>query len=346
MASKKEEITGKKKIAASPSGFFAQGKNISPVIVAVGLGIAAIYPITLSGYAQFSVAIYAVYFMWIALAESWNLVGGFAGLLNLGLGAFFILGSVIASLAMAVGAPFLLSMLVAGSAGLLFALVLIPTFRLRSDYFAIGTLVIPIIMRPLVEYFTGKTSFNFPDSDVLQPVPFYYVGLAMSALAIFGTYFLMRSRVGIALRALGDDESASASLGVNTILYKTVALALSGFVAAVAGAYFLQLVGSVSTTGFDNLSYSLFPIFMVIIGGSGTFEGPIIGSVIFSVVDYSFTNYFKNTNFDVLFFSVVIMIVAVLLPRGIVPFVKRKIVPLIVRANKHSLFHRSHGQQA
>jgi branched-chain amino acid transport system permease protein len=322
-----------KKGESLPKRIYSMIASPSPIVVAGALIIAAVYPLSLSGNAKLSVGIYLVYFMWIALAESWNLVGGYGGLLNLGLVAFFILGGVVASTAMTAGENFYVATIVAGLVGSILAIALIPTFRLRSDYFAIATLVIPIILKPVVEYFAHqRSSFTFPASDVIPPVQLYYVGIAISAICIFGTYFMMRSRIGVGLRALGDDETASASLGISTLYYKTIALAISGFIAAVAGAYFLELIGSVSTSSFLNFNYSLFPIFMVIIGGAGTFEGPIIGAIIFSLVDYTSTNFFKNSNLDVLFFSLVIIAVAVLLPKGIMHTIKKYVVPL---------FHRS-----
>jgi len=299
----------------------------SPLIVGAAFLLAAIYPLLLSGNAKLSVGIFLVYFMWIALSESWNLVGGYGGLLNLGLGAFFFLGAITASVVINAGGNFYLGAIVAGFSGVVLAIALIPTFRLRSDYFAIATLVVPIILKPVVEYLAQqKSSFGY-GKVVIPTVQLYYIGIAISALSIFGTYFLMRSRIGIALRAIGDDEAASASLGISTLFYKTIALAISGFIAAVAGAYFLEVIGSVSTSSFLDLSYSLYPIFMVIIGGAGTFEGPIIGALIFSVVDYASTNFFKNSTLDVLFFSVVIIAVAVLLPKGIMHAVRKYILP-------------------
>jgi branched-chain amino acid transport system permease protein len=309
-------------------------RESSAIVVLIGLLAAAYYPSTLAGFAQLSVGIYVVYFMWITLSESWNLIGGYAGLLNLGMAAFFVLGSIVACLAMTSGATFLDSMLIAGVAGSLFAVVLIPTFRLRSEYFAIGTLVVPFILRPLMEHFTGKSSFFPPVSDFLTPVPLYYLGIAISGGSIFAIYFLMKSRIGLALRAMGDDENASSSLGVNTILYKTIALMVSGFIAALAGAYYVQIVGSVNTTEFGDLTYSLYPIFMVIIGGSGTFEGPVVGALIFSFIDYSFTDYFPNSNLAELFFAVVIMAVAVMIPKGVVPMIRRVILLLTSRIGK------------
>lgn len=298
---------------------------VSPIAILLGIIIAGIVPGLNGGKADLILGEFVVYFMWITLAEGWNMVGGYAGLLNLGFVAFFGVGGIVCSLAFFAGLSIVAGMLIAGVAGALMALALIPTFRLRSEYFAIGTLVIPVIVKPLVEYFTNSESFAVPVSHVLNRVQFYYLGLGMSAVAIFGTFFLMRTRIGIALRAMGDDEVAASSLGVNVLLYKTVALVVSGFIAAVAGAYYLQFIGSVSTTIFQDLTYSLFPIFMVIIGGSGTFEGPLIGALIFSVIDYYSPTIFANSTADTLVFSIIIMAVAVLLPRGIIPTLRRRL---------------------
>jgi branched-chain amino acid transport system permease protein len=291
----------------------------SPLVVLLGLMLTGLFPVATHSSQAF-LATLLVYFMWVTLSESWNLVGGYAGLLNLGLVAFFSLGAIVGSLSFSLGISMIPTMLIGGIVGAVFALVLIPTFRLRSDYFAIATLVVPVIIKPLVEYFTGKESFSVPESQIVGNTELYYVGLSMTAVTIFGIYLLMKSRVGIALRSMGDDETAASSLGVNIILYKTIALVLSGFIASVTGVFYLQILGTVNATIFQNLTFSLFPIFMVVIGGMGTFEGPIIGALIFGIVDYYSPTLFANSNADTLVFSIVIMAVAVLLPRGMVPF--------------------------
>ena len=292
---------------------------LSPLVILAGFIAVAVLPLAIGTGSHSAIGQLVIYFMWIALAESWNLVGGYAGLLNLGLVAFFVLGAVTCSLALFAGIPFLYAMLIAGFSCALMGIALIPTFRLRTEYFAIGTLVVPVIVKPLVEYFSQKESFTVPLDQIISTGQLYYLGVVMAAATVFGIFFLMRTRVGIALRAMGENEAAAESLGVRVLFYKTVALVSSGFIAGVAGAYYLQFIGSASTTLFQNLNYSLFPIFMVIIGGAGTFEGPIIGAVLFGIIDYYSPTVFSNSTADTLVFSIVIMAVAVLLPRGIFP---------------------------
>lgn len=295
---------------------------VSPLVILAGLVVAGLYPFAVPQASPSALDVYAIYFVWITLAESWNLVGGYAGLLNLGLVAFFALGSVVGGLAFRAGDPVFVSIPAAGVVGALAALALTPTFRLRTYYFAMATLVVPLIFKPLVESLTNTTIYVLPLAAISSPTVLYYTGLALAGLTIFGVYLLVGSRVGIALRAVSDDEVGSASVGINVLFYKTLALAASGFVAAAAGAYYLQILGDVDTTLFLNLNFSLFPIFMVIIGGVATFEGPIFGAIVFSVVDYWLTSVLPGSTLDTFILSLLIILVAVLLPKGVLPSVR------------------------
>jgi branched-chain amino acid transport system permease protein len=302
-------------------GLVVRSNRFSPAIVLVGILVAALYPFLIKTNPNV-LGFFATYFMWIALAESWNLGGGFAGLLNLGLVAFFALGAFVSGFAMFAGFAFLPSLILGGLAGGILGLALTPTFRLRSDYFAIATLVVPFMLKPIIEAVFPRTNFSTPSGEILNPSQLYYAGLAIVAITIFGIFLMMRSRIGMALRAIGDEEVASSSVGINILLYKTMALVFSGFIAAIAGGYYGEHI-AIDSTLFENLTFSLFPIFMVIIGGIATFEGPIVGSVLFSLIFYTLNTDFPGSTYDVVVFSLVIMFVAVLLPRGIVPSLSR-----------------------
>jgi branched-chain amino acid transport system permease protein len=304
-------------------GLFSSGNKFSPGIVLAGVVLAALYPLLVRTTPDV-LGFYATYFMWIILAESWNLAGGYAGLLNLGLVGFFALGAFVSGFALYAGFAFIPSLLLGGVAGAILGIALTPTFRLKSEYFAIATLVIPFMLKPIIEAVFPRSNFSTPNNQILGPFQLYYVGLAIVAFSIFGILLMMRSRVGMALKAIGDEEIASSSVGINILQYKMIALVLSGFLAAVAGAYYGEQI-AIDSTLFQNLTYSLFPIFMVIIGGIATFEGPIVGSVLFSLVFYTLNTDFPGTTYDVLVFSIVIMIVAVLLPRGIIPSIHKGI---------------------
>src|SRR5437667_10751811 len=174
-------------------------RNPSQITLLISLFFAIVCPFSLSTAGSRVLSVYAVYFMWISLAESWNLVGGYAGLLNLGLSAFFALGGVVEALALFDGFPFIISLLLAGFAGAILGVALIPTFRLKSFYFAIATLVVPLILKPMVEFLCNRADLTVPQTVILTPIGLYYSGLVLAGITIFGTYFLMQSRVGFVL---------------------------------------------------------------------------------------------------------------------------------------------------
>ena len=302
-------------------GIFRKTRTMSPLVTAVGLALLFVLPLLPGGNSW--VFQYSIYFVWMMLAQSWNLVGGYAGLINLGLVGFFAVGAVITSIVLYLGLPLVVALVGAGLGGMVLALLMTPTFRLRSDYFAIGTLVIPSILKPIVTFFAGKSSFDLPIYFALASSDLYYIGLVGTTATIFGIYLLMRSRTGMALRAIGDDELVSASLGVNVLFSKMTALIVSGLIASVAGAYYILILSVVNSTVFANLTFSLFPIFMVIIGGIGTFEGPIVGTLIFTVASYGTSVYFQGSGVDLLLFALLVMVVAVTMPKGIIPSLAR-----------------------
>lgn len=297
----------------------ARRSGVDRSLLIIGAGaVAALVPL-MGGFESGILAAVAIYFVWITLAVSWNIAGGYAGLLNLGLVAFFGLGAVVGGAALQSGLPFVAVVAAAGLAGAALASFLVPTFRLKSFYFAMGTFVVPYIVKPLVEVVSGSAVFRVPSGDILSVPELYYSGLALALSALLGVQLLMKSKVGFALRALGSDEVASSSLGVNVALYKAVALVVSGMLASLAGLYYLEIAGTADTTIFQNLSFSLLPLFMVIIGGTGTLDGPVVGALTFSVLNYFVTAEFPGSTLDVFVLSLAVVAIALFRPRGIVP---------------------------
>jgi len=281
-------------------------------VVAAGLA-----PLLLPASGDIVLSSLAIYFVWVTLAQSWNLAGGFGGLLNLGLVAFFGLGGVIGAVSMTSGAPALLALGLAAASGAGLALILVPTFRLRSYRFAIATFVVPLALKPVLEIASGRTTFSIPLNQIFTPAGLYYSGLLVAGTTTISVILLLRGKAGLALRSLRDDDVASTSVGVNAVFYKSLALVVSGASASAAGFYYLQVIGTVDTTIFQNLTFSLFPIFMVIIGGIGTLEGPILGAAVFSMINYLATAESPGSVIDTLVLSFAIVAIAVLRPEGL-----------------------------
>ncbi|MDG6903006.1 MAG: branched-chain amino acid ABC transporter permease [Nitrososphaerota archaeon] len=298
------------------------GAGAMKVVVAGSLA-AALVPLA-AGSDQGILGAFAIYFVWITLAVSWNVAGGFAGLLNLGIVAFFGLGVAVAGAGLQSGFPLPEVVALSALAGALLAAVLVPVFRLKSFYFAMGTFVIPYMVKPLVELVGGSAVSVVPGGDILSSSQIYYAGLALAVFSVSGVFLLMNTKSGLALRAIGADETASSGAGVDVVKYKAIALAASGALASLAGMYYLEIAGTVDTTIFQNLNFSLLPLFMVIIGGVGTIEGPVIGALIYSALSYFIISQFPGSTADVFVLSLAVIAMAIFRPRGLASRVVRR----------------------
>lgn len=234
-------------------------------------------------------------FYYLALAQMWNLLAGYAGLVSVGQQAYVGLGGyMLFMLAVMVGINPLLALPVVG---VLTALIAIPTglvaFRLRGAYFAIGTWVIAEVFRLVfaqVSALGGGSGMSLPAGIVRDMVPdrsmrdpvVYWVALGICVGSMAAVWLLLRSKWGLALTAIRDSENASESLGVPTYRTKFLTYVLVAGVTGVIGALiFLQKLRISPDAAFSVNDWTAFVIFIVVIGGIGTLEGPIIGTIAF-----------------------------------------------------------------
>ncbi|MGH2669780.1 MAG: branched-chain amino acid ABC transporter permease, partial [bacterium] len=218
-----------------------------------------------------------------ALAQSWNLLGGFGGQVNLGHAAFFGVGALVTRLLWLQQTPLPLA-LVAGTAAAALVGLLIgaPSLRLRGPYFAIGTLAVAEILRITTGNLLPEISF-LPGVLLAQYrlVPRYYLALALTAAVTLVAWWLTRSRFGYGLAAVREDEEVAESVGVHAFRHKLLAFVLSSLFAGLAGGLF----------GYYHLSfYPQFPfgpiwtfdaVLITFLGGVGTVWGPLVGAVFF-----------------------------------------------------------------
>ena len=271
-------------------------------------------------------------FMFVALAQGWNLIGGFAGYPSFGNVVFFGLGGYTTAILMAkADAPFWLALPAAAAVGLLFAVLMgIPILRLRGHYFAIATLGVAEGMREVVVNVDGLTGGN---SGITVPAVgaqavtsypgntgFYFYFLILALLAIAIVWAVSRSRFGYGLRAIAQDEEAAAAAGINTTRTKIAAFALSGLITAMAGAiYAFQQVTIYPPRMFD-VDITVLMVIMAVIGGSGTVVGPVIGAVALQFLsEWLRTHY---TDLHTFIFGAIIVVAVVLLPMGAVSFAR------------------------
>jgi branched-chain amino acid transport system permease protein len=264
---------------------------------AAALAVALAFVPLLPGAADHYVFFYLfLVFVHIVLAQSWNLVAGYTGQISLAQHAFFGVGgytTVLIATALMDDSGFYfnpLLMLSSGMTAALFALAIgFPLLsKLAGDYFALGTLGFGEIVRiGLVKggAATGGSAGVSMSSEPFETlVPHYLVGLLLAVAATLLVAALMRSRSGLALMAIREDPVAAAASGVNVLGFKLLAFAVGGFLAGLAGSVYAFYVFSVSPGGFLNLSWTLYPILMCVMGGNGTVLGPVIGAFLMTAV--------------------------------------------------------------
>lgn len=253
----------------------------------------------------------------ITLASSWNILGGYTGQISLGHAAFFGLGSLAARLLWIGDYPLPLSILAGGGMAVAFALLIgIPAFRLRGVYFAIGTLALAQILAITVgNVFPTIAALPVEDLVAYQLTPRYYLFLGLALISIGVAYVMSRSRVGLGLMAVREDEDAAGSLGVNALRHKLVALVVSALLTGLAGGAFAYYHVSYYYQFPFTPEWSLDPLTMVFIGGTGTIPGPIIGAIFFVLIKEILVRNIGEYHFIV--FGVLFVLVVLFLPGGL-----------------------------
>jgi branched-chain amino acid transport system permease protein len=234
-------------------------------------------------------------YAYVALASLWNLLAGYAGLVSVGQQAYVGLGAyILFALAMLADVHPLVAIPLAGVAA---AIIAVPVaaliFRLRGHYFAIGTWVVAEVFRLLAAQTTaldGGSGTSLPAAIVIsiassrttREFVIYWIALAQVAVILFAIVWLLRSRYGLALTAIRDNELGARSNGVDVARIKYAVYVAVAFGTAMVGALiFLQKIRISPDTAFSVNDWTAFVIFITVIGGIGRIEGPIIGTVIF-----------------------------------------------------------------
>ncbi|HEX8006946.1 MAG TPA: branched-chain amino acid ABC transporter permease [Trebonia sp.] len=238
----------------------------------------------------------------LSLASMWNLLAGYAGLVSVGQQAFFGLGAYFVLIPAMHGiSPFLALPIAAIGAGVVALPLWWLVSRLRTGYFAIATWVLAAAIMLFIERFQsigGGTGMPLPGLTGYDPAVLtadtYWAALIVAVLALAGVYFLLRGRLGLVLTAIRDDEraarSSGARVGVARLLVFVVAAIGCGAAGGVLAIDQLQVVPGTSG-GVFSVTWTAEMAFAVIIGGIGTIEGPIIGTIVYMVLQQTLQSY-------------------------------------------------------
>ncbi len=264
----------------------------------------------------------------LALAELWNLLAGYAGLVSVGQQTFVGLGGyALFTFAVLLHLPPLLALpLAALAAGVIAIPVALVVFRLRGAYFAIGTWVVAEVFRltlALVMPLGGGTGMSLPVAVVraIAPAPalresiVYYIGLLAGTGSIALVFLWLRSRQGLALTAIRDDEDAAASAGVDAWRTKLAVYIVTAAATGLIGALiFIEKLRISPDAAFSVGDWSVNIIFIVVIGGIGRIEGPIVGTLVF----FALRNFFADAGpWYMILLGAVAVVVMLKAPQGL-----------------------------
>ena len=275
-------------------------------------------------------------YSYVALASLWNLLAGYAGLVSVGQQAFVGLGAyVLFASCILAGIHPLLAIPIAGVVG---AVVALPVaglmFRLRGHYFAIGTWVVAEVFRLISSQLSllgGGSGISLPAGIVVAMAPsrqireflIYWIALALVVVVLGLIVLLLRSRYGLALTAIRDNELAARSNGVDVARTKLVVYVLTAFGTAMIGALiFLQKLRISPDTAFSVNDWTAFVIFITVIGGIGRVEGPLVGTVVFFLLRETMADL---GSLYLLMLGAVAIAVMLFAPKGIWGFVAERL---------------------
>jgi branched-chain amino acid transport system permease protein len=289
------------------------------------------------------------------MASSWNIISGFAGYVSLGQTVFLGIGAyttAILSLRVFGGGefggdqanPFYFVPISAVVAGLFAAAVGPIIMRTRGHTFVILTIAFLFVMQLIA---LNWTELTFGNRGMTLPLPtwprewgnlpFYYVFFGLLILTVAMAWWIRRTKFGMGLIAIREDEDKAASVGVNTPIYKTLAYVASAVWIGAAGGVYGYYLSFIDPRNMFDIVYSVFVVLAVLLGGRGTIWGPVLGAFILEPLNQITNNDFNdwvpgdvwNANVRLVFFGALLMLVVLVLPRGIIPsvheiFVRRR----------------------
>ena len=315
-------------------------------LAAIGVAIAALAALPWIRLA-FDLPIFLLAFgtlvlSWTALATSWNILSGYSGYFSFGQGGFYGVG--VYTTAVLTGrhdwnflATVPLAGLTAATLGLVVGVIAFRLRSLRGEVFALLTLAVPFIVGPIARLnpsIDGGQGITVPVPDIPEPLNgfqdlSYLLVLAIAGIAVVVAYVAQRTRLGWALFAIRDAEGVAEGLGVPTFRSKMVAIAITAFIAGMAGSVAAIQVGYVTVEGTFNLQVPLFVIVMSVLGGRLHWLGPALGALfIVTLRDRLATSGFEG--FSLIVLGAILVVFVVLAPEGLVPRMRRRLVPVLI----------------
>ena len=259
-------------------------------------------------------------YLYMTLASMWNLLAGYSGLISLGQQMFIGIGGyTLAVFSMYYKFPIFLSVLLGGMVSVVLAILISQSvFRMKGVYFAIGTW---IIAEALGITFSNWGYVRYGMGLFIQPAyklsmsSIYYSAMVLGVGSLLLVYLLLRSNLGLALMAIRDDDMASETMGVNIFRSKLTCFLISAFMTGLAaGVLYLNTIFIQPFEAFG-IGWTVKLLFIVIIGGMGTLEGPVVGAVIYVLLQQFLSEY---VGFNLILLGTITILTIFFAPKGII----------------------------
>lgn len=295
---------------------------MKPVLLVIGIAICmGLVPLIITK--EYVLNLIILISLYTTLSHSWNILGGYTGQISLGHSTFFGMGALIFRYLWVSGLPPYLALVGGSLSSLLLASIIgFPAFKLKGHYFAIGTLALAMIASITVQNILPGVSFISPEYlKGYSLIPIYYMALIVGAFTIGLVYSLSRSKLGLALISIREEEEAAEAIGINVFKYKVISMSVSTLIAGLGGGLFSFYVASYYHYVPFELGWSFDPLLISFIGGAGTVAGPILGSVVFVILKELFAISLGQMN--VLIFGLVFIFTVLFFPKGIIGIAKQ-----------------------
>lgn len=268
---------------------------------------------------EYMLSVLLLVFLYMALGQMWNLLAGYTGLVSLGQQIFIGLGGYsLAVITEVYRLPIPLGIAVGGGVSVLFALLISqPIFKMRGVYFTIGTWIVAealIVFFSVWAFVRGGQGFNITATYDLTITNLYYIAFVVGLGSLALVYYLLRSEIGLALMAMRDNESAAETLGVELYRTKLKVFLISSLVTGITGGVLYLSIAYIQPRSAFGIDWTVAMVFMVIIGGIGTIEGPIIGAFFYILLKQYLYGY---PGISMIILGVVAIATILVAPKGI-----------------------------
>jgi|HubBroStandDraft_3_1064219.scaffolds.fasta_scaffold13588_3 branched-chain amino acid transport system permease protein len=300
------------------------GRRIAAAAAPLAL-LAALAALPLLGPGPNLIRLLFVTLVWVTAAVAWNLLGGFGGQVSFGFAVFYGLGAYAAAVALNAGAHPAVAFGAAAVTALIASLLIgLPAFRLKGPYFAIATIGVSEAVRVVMSNVAatgGASGYRIVERGAFHQLQHFYTALALAAAAVGASILVRRSRLGLALIAIREDEEAAADLGVDPFRTKLAAHALAAALTGAAGGVHARYAAFIHPQGDFAFAISVAILLMPIIGGVGTIWGPVVGAAVYGLVHEEVVASFPELH--LLIYGSLLILIVLFEPDGIVGLLGR-----------------------